>query len=315
MKSFIRKILFGKTPISEYSKITVPADIYEKVYLEVGKRTIDISKNQWLLCIDPVIFGVWLRKEEFEPNLAKEIEYRIYFTGPSNNLDKTRKKAVALLTLTLCDCIQEDNGILLLLKVKKSKIHHLGFIKTYLLFSRYYKKNGLTFSKFKSFTAAYSYPRQIRVVSFRQDDYYNIFPMDLIGEIEQCGKYVFGLRHTNLSLEGIIKTGKLAISEVPFQYKDIIYQLGQHHSSKPPPLDSLPFEVIKSKNFEFYIPAWAENYKEITILKTRNLGSHMLLWGELKEISRVNSPANHLFLIHFLHYRMQTKKGLGYPLA
>src|SRR4030095_4468262 len=269
----------------------------------------------WLLCIDPVVFGIWLDNDGSISCFTKNRKYKIYFNHSTSSIKDIKRKPVAVLTLIFFDLIEEENGILMLLKVKRSKIYHLNLIKTYLLFSRYYKKNGLTFSKFKSFVAAYSYPRQIRIVSFRQNDYYNIFPMDLLGNIDNGGRCVFGLRHTNLSLAGIIETGKLAVSEVPFQYKDIIYQLGQHHSSKPPPLGSLSFEVVKSKNFEFYIPAWVENYKEVKILKTLNLGSHMLLWGESKHKDIINRQDSHLFLIHFLHHLSQKKNGMAYPLV
>jgi len=315
MKAFIRKILFGDVAISEYSKITVPGDIQEKVYLETDGNIVDISPTHWLLCIEPVIFGVWIENDKSIFGFTKKEKYKIYFNRSANDIKNVKKKSVAILTLIFFDFIKEKNGILLLLKVHKSKIYHLNFIKTYLLFSRYYKKNGLTFSKFKTFVAAYSYPRQISIVSFRRNDYYNIFPMDLLGNIEKCGRCVFGLRHTNLSLAGIIETGRLAVSEVPFYYKDLIYQLGKHHSSTPPPLSSLSFQLIKSKNFEFYIPDWAENYKEIKILKTLNLGSHVLLWGEAKEKNIINKQGNHLFLIHFLHYLRQKKNGIAYPLV
>jgi len=314
MKALIRKILFGDIIINEYSKVTVPGDIQEKVYLETNGSIVDISQNHWLLCIEPVIFGVWIENDKSIP-LTKKGKYKIYFNNSANEIKDVKKKSVAILALVFFDFIKEKNGTLLLLKVQKSKIYHLNFIKIYLLFSRYYKKNGLTFSKFKTFVAAYSYPRQIRIVSFRRDDYYNIFPMDLLGNIEKGNRCVFGLRHTNLSLDGIMETKRLAVSEVPFRYKDLIYQLGKHHSSSPPPLSSLPFKLVKSKNFEFYIPDWAENYKEIKILKTLNLGSHMLLWGEAREKNIINKQDNHLFLIHFLHYLRQKKNGIAYPLV
>jgi hypothetical protein len=315
MKALIRKILFGDTEISEYSKITVPGDIEEKVHLETSGNIIDISKNHWLLCIDPVVFGIWLDNDGSTSGLTKNRKYKIYFNHSATDIKDIKKKSVAVLTLIFFDVIEEENGMLLLLKVQSSKIYHLNFINTYLLFSRYYKKNGLTFSKFKSFVAAYSYPRQIKIVSFRQDDYYNIFPMDLLGNIDKGDRCVFGLRHTNLSLAGIIETGRLAVSDVPFHYKDLVYQLGKHHSSTPPPLNSLSFQLVKSKNFEFYIPAWVENYKEVKILKTLNLGSHMLLWGESKHKNIINHEGSHLFLIHFLHHLSQKKNGMAYPLV
>jgi hypothetical protein len=315
MKRLVRKILFGDSEIHEYLKITIPGEIREKVYLQIEEHLIDVSQHHWLLCIEPVIFGVWIDNKEFAAAISQRKKYKIFFNDSSYDIADIKKKSVAILTLSFFDSIREKNGVLLLLKVTKTRISHLDFIRAYLLFSRYYKKNGLTFSKFKSFVAAYSYPRQIRIVSFRHDDYYNIFPMDLLGPIEQSERFVFGLRHSNLALAGIIKTGKLAVSQVPFQFKDTIYQLGKHHSSQPPPLHSLQFDVVTSKNFEFHIPAWAENYKEIKILATKNLGSHMLLWGESKETTVVNDKAQHLFLIHFLHYLRQKKRGETYLTA
>jgi hypothetical protein len=315
MKRQIRKWLMGDTVFSAYSKITVPDDIPEKVYLEIAGRIIDISKSHWILCIEPIIFGLWIEKEDYVTP-KKNAKYYMYFSDSVNSDNKSiTRKREATLTLNFFDCIEEKNGTLLLLKLEKSKIHHLNLIKTYLLFFRYYKKSGLSFARFKSFVAAYSYPRRIRLISFRQDNYYNIFPMDLLGDIRQHHRYVFGLRHTNTALPRIIETGKLVVSEVSFKYKDIIYQLGKHHSGNPPSLDSLPFDVVLSKNFEFYVPALAETYKEIKILRTMNLGSHMLLWGELIEEDILTDPGNHLFIVHFLHYLYQKNQGVNYKLA
>src|SRR6185436_18484528 len=97
-----------------------------------------------------------------------------------------------------------------------SKIYHVNFFKTFLLFFKYYKKPKYSFGKYKSLIAAYSYPRRVRIISFKQDDYFNIFPMDLLGEIPQSGKYIFGLRHTNVALAKIIHARKMVVSEVPY---------------------------------------------------------------------------------------------------
>jgi hypothetical protein len=314
MKSLIRKILFGATAIGEYSKITVPGAIMERVYLEREGDFIDVSQNHWLLCIDPVVFGIWLD----EPTMTSDPrgkKYKMYFTSSESKIADIKHKSSARLVLSFHDFIKDKHGMLILLKVQDSKIYHLNFLSRYLLFSRYYKNNGLTFSKFKSFVAAYSYPRQISIVSFRNNSYYNIFPMDLLGGIDKYNRYVLGLRHTNLALPGIMKTGRVTVCEVPFQYKEIIYQLGKHHSSNPPPLESLPFELVRSKSFETYVPAWAENYKEINITETKDLGSHMMLWGMSREKTIVNTPSSHLFLVHFLHYIRQKRNGSTYPLA
>jgi hypothetical protein len=73
--------------------------------------------------------------------------------------------------------------------------------------------------------------------------------------------------------------------------------------------------LIESESFGFPIPAWANSYKEIQIVKTMNLGSHMLLWGEEIHERKLTEPTGHLFHVHFLHYLHQKKKGLDYPLV
>jgi hypothetical protein len=313
MKNIFRRILFGNTAIKEYSTITIPGEIREKVFLEVGRTLIDISQNQWLLCLEPVVFGVWLTDKEPITAINKKKECRLSFTDPAGGKGKGRNLAVA--TVIFFDKIEDDQGTLFLLKLEKSRLFHTGFFKILVLFYRYYKKPTFTFDKFKSFVSAYSYPRKVNIISFRQGDYYNIFPMDLTGEPGQAGRFVFGLRHSNLALAKIIENKRLVKSDVSYEYKDIIYQLGKHHGTNPPPLDALPFRVIESEQFRFYIPSWADKYKEIEIVKTLNLGSHMLLWGKLINAKILKNPTGHLFHIHFLLYFYHLRKGVSYPLA
>ena len=302
--------------IREYSTVTIRDEVREKVYLKTRNLLIDISENHYLLCLEPIVFGIWIESSEQLTALDKKTDYTIYFNDSANGDGKNKPgNVVAILHLEFFDKIQERNGSLFLLKMQKSRIFHLNLIKTFLIYFKYYKKPHLTFNKLKSFVSAYSYPRRVRVVSFRNNDYYNIFPMDLLGDIRQCNRYVFGLRHTNVALSKIIETGKVVVSEVSFEHKDLIYQLGKHHGSAPPALDLLPFKVTTSEKFGFYIPDWAESYVEIRIERTINLGSHMLLWGEVINQKTLKPHTSHLFHIHFLLYLHQNKKGFNYQLA
>lgn len=315
MKSAIKKLLLGDTVVTEYSKITIPGDIHEQVWLELGGDFIDVSRDHWILCIEPLVFGIWLSCDTLPDPFAGKAGYRLYFSdgkeGPAWHI---KRNAVAIASLELTGYIEEKSGTLLLLKMQKSSIHHFSFIKMQLLFSRYYKKNW-RFDRFSAFVSAYSYPRRVRLVSFRQNGYYNLFPMDLLGEAGQGSRYVFGLRHSNTALKRILETGKLVVAEIPFEQKDAVYDLAKHHSSAPPPVDALPFGVTESRNFGFYIPEWAVSYKEVSIVKTMNLGSHMLMWGIPESETFLNEPARHLFLLHFLEYFHQKLHGLAYPLV
>ena len=313
MKNLFKKILLGDIKVEEYSTVTTEGEIKERVFLKVMNFTFDISKIHWLLCLDPIVFGIWLKKDEKIITINEKTSCSMYFSD-SNNADfkSDRRNVVAIIALDYFDKIEETEGTLYLLKLRESKIYHVNFFKTFLLFYKYYKKPKFSFEKYKSLIAAYSYPRRVRVVSFKQDDYFNIFPMDLLGEIPQSGKYVFGLRHTNVALAKIIETKKIVVSEVPYIYKDTIYELGKHHSGAPPSPDSLPFKIKQTDNFGFLIPEWAESYKEIQILKTKNLGSHMMLWGEIINEKTLKQPSDNLYHIHFLLYYHQKLKKQDY---
>jgi hypothetical protein len=309
MKKFLRNILFGNIPVTEYSTITVPDGINEKVSLEAGNKTIDISAVHWLLCLDPVVFGIWLIRKDDIISFSKKSEYRMHFKASEKETDP-----VASLRLDFFNQLEEPDGTLILLRLREASIHHIHFIRNRLIFYRYYKKPEQDFLKLKSFSAAYSYPRRVRLISYRDGSWFNIFPMDLVGDIPESPRYVFGLRHTNTTLARIIEAKKLVVSEVPYEYKDIIYRLGKQHRQQLAGT-VLPFDLIHTEFFDFPVPEWVNSYKEIRVTDTMNLGSHMLLWGEEVNEKILNKPSGHLFHIHFLHYLHLVRKGRPYPLA
>jgi hypothetical protein len=317
MKRLFAKIVFGESVIREYSTVRIGETIREKVYLRSSTDgpVLDVSCNHWVLCLDPLVFGIWINQiveNAFDERASYQMFFRDTLCPPD---DDPGKGALATVQLIPVDKIVETGGSLFLFKLQSCTIHHISALRTRLLYWKFYRKPGLSFNKLKSFAAAYSYPRRVRIVSFRGDDYYNIFPMDLLGELPQAGRYVFGLRHTNLALARILAAGKIVVSEIPFGYKETIYKLGSHHSAQPPAIDELPFATIPSPHFAFPIPVWAENCREIRILRTINLGSHMLMWGEPIGEAIFNPVTDHLHHIHFLLYLHQRDKGIEYPPA
>ena len=305
----IRKLFFGDENIREYSTISTNAMQYERVEIRSDKITIDVTQQHYLLCLEPLVFGVWFKKG-VTVNVNNKIE--LFF------IDKVSGKYLARLSLSYIDTIINDHGALFLLKVEKSKTYHLNFFATYLLYYKFYKKNQLSFQQVKGFASAYSQPRKVSIISFKQDDYYNIFPMDLLGDIttsDLTNYYAFGLRHSNNALSKIIETGRLVISEVSYKQKKQIYSLGSNHQKLPPAVKLLPFNVCLSKKFGFYIPEWVDSYKEVRITKVINLGSHMLLWGLVEDKQVLNPSAGNLFHIHYLLFLYYKRKGYIYSLV
>ena len=304
----------GDTEFSEYSKITARDDLAQKVWLQNNSKTLEVSDNHWLLCIEPIMYGIWIENNEWTQD--KEIRpFTMYLGGTIARDRNSVHQPEAILILELFDRIDQVDGTLFLLRLQSTRLYQLDFLRRYLLYFRYYRKGGLTLSRFKEFVSSYSYPRRIRIVSFRKDNYLNIFPMDLLGDIGRQKRYVFGLRHTNVALQMILETGKLVVAEVPREFKNTVYELGKHHSSSPPSPDDLSFKVIETKTFRFFVPEWVESYKEVRIIRTINMGSHMLLWGEIVSEERLKGSSEHLFLVHFLHYLHQKNKGYEYQLV
>jgi hypothetical protein len=317
LSRLFRKMVAGELVIREFSTIGITDGIGEKVFLQAGDLLIDVTENQWMLGLEPMTFGIWVVDEGYRAALDKVKEYTIYFRKePPPNPRQPGRGAVATAQLKYFNRIADEKGILYLLQISASEIHHVHPIRAKLLYRKFYKKPDLSFEKLKGVATAYSYPRMVRIISFQQGDDYNyIFPMDLLGDIKQAGRYLLGMRHSNQVLKKIMDVRKIVVAEFPAQYKPVIYQLGRNHSASPPPLDQLPFGVLPTRQFGFYVPEWVENYKEISIRKTVDMGSHMLLFGEWTESVVLRPATPRLHHIHFLLFLHQKNCGHTYPLV
>ena len=311
-----RKMLAGDAMIREFSTVGIGDGIGEKVYLQAGGLLLDVSENQWMLGLEPLTFGIWVGLPEHRAALEQVKTYTIYFRKDVPDPRKPERKAVAVAHLDYFGRVDDERGVLFLLQVKDSRIHHVHPLKLKLLYEKFYKKPTVSFEKLKAVATAYSYPRRVRVISFQAGaDYNYIFPMDLLGDIRSSGRYLLGMRHSNTVLKKIMDVKKIVVAEFPAQHKPLIYQLGRNHSASPPPLDQLPFGVFPTREFGFFVPEWVESYKEIRIRQTVDLGSHMLLFGEWVEDTVLKPATPRLHHIHFLHFLHQKSQGQAYPLV
>jgi hypothetical protein len=226
------------------------------------------------------------------------------------------RNALGVMELECTDRILEADGTLFLFRVQSTVIRHIDPMRVWLLYQKFYKKPGVSYERLKAVAAAYSYPRRVRIISFRFNDENNyIFPMDLLADIRSVRRFLFGMRHSNQVLKRIMEVGRIVVAEAPAEYKKVIYQLGRNHSASPPPLHQLPFGVVATKQWGFYLPEWVESYKEIRIGKTLDLGSHMLLCGRWEEDVILKPPTPRLHHLHFLYFLYQGRDGMPYPIV
>jgi hypothetical protein len=304
------KIVSGERVIRDFLTIGIDDNVREKVYLQAGDQILDVTGNQWLLGLDPRIIGIWM-----EQGIPAAGAYTLYFRDSAPPAtEAVGRHALGILKMDYVDRLVENNGNLFLFKVQSSAIHHIDAIRARLLYRKFYKKPGVDFERLKAVAAAYTYPRRVRIISFQLEGNYNyIFPMDLLADIRSSGRYLLGMRHSNQVLKKIMEVKRIVVAEAPAKYKPVIYQLGRNHSVAPPPLNQLPFATIPTRELGFYVPEWVESYKEITIDKTIDLGSHMLLCGQWKEDIQLKPATPRLHHIHFLHFLYLKGRGLTYP--
>ncbi len=313
------KMLTGESVIREFVTVGAGDRLREKAFLTADGRVWDVTGNQWLLGLDPRVVGIWVGKaaERFvgkvgqapAEDLGGRMSYRLDIRDEDGEVMGEMK-------LEYIDRIVEDGGTLFLFRVQSTVIHHIDPWRARLLYQKFYKKPGVSYERLKAVAAAYSYPRRVRVISFRFGaDCHYIFPMDLLADIRSAQRYLLGMRHSNHVLKRIMEVGQVVVAEAPAGFKKVIYGLGRNHSAAPPPIHELPFRVVATRRFGYCLPDWVESYKEITIDKTQDLGSHMLLCGEWEEEVILKPATPRLHHIHFLYFLYAKEGRLGYPVV
>jgi flavin reductase (DIM6/NTAB) family NADH-FMN oxidoreductase RutF len=128
---------------------------------------------------------------------------------------------------------------------------------------------------------AYLCPRPVILVSVDAPGHRNIFPMDLIGPLDRSGLFSLALRNTNVSIPAMIQARRVTLSSIPVAMKGAVYELAKHH--KQPLLDwnGLSFPVHPSREFGIPAVTAALRIQELTIVHSRQIGSHTFFLGRV----------------------------------
>jgi flavin reductase (DIM6/NTAB) family NADH-FMN oxidoreductase RutF len=133
----------------------------------------------------------------------------------------------------------------------------------------------MTLADLRALNIFYMMPRSVYLVSVSEPNGRNIFPMDLVGPLTG-GRFVLALRRTSPSIEAMRSGGRIAVSGVPAESKDVAYALGAHHKDALVDWAALPIPLRRSSRFDIPIPAGALRVRELKVQKCEAVGSHML---------------------------------------
>jgi flavin reductase (DIM6/NTAB) family NADH-FMN oxidoreductase RutF len=294
MYQAIKNIFFRKTAIKTFF-ITRLAEnqVEEKVWLKKGNFVVDITAKHSMICLDPFCMAVWLPANQMSLLDPERVEMKF----------SKKNRITASINLSIIENIQTDNGVLLLYKIERVKNNQLNKLHRLVLFAYLLRSKKNTYQSRRVISALYSYPRKIIIVSYQDEQYYNIFPMDIQGHIAEEGIYILGLRTTNVTLDKILEAKKVVICDTDQVDINTVYNLGKHSSTSPTRKEEMPFGTSDSLLFGFPVPSFCGGYKEVEIIHHKKMGYHMLLVGKVVHSKVIREDAASLYHVGFLEFQ------------
>lgn len=290
VRLILKKLLFKNRSIREYPAVRILNEqIREKVFLKSKSGYVDITENHAVVCQTPFYMAIWIAPDQLDHHYSMFSEIHVL-------RGETR---IAKLSASLHQKINENDLRIVILKLEKARSYSLNYFYHHLLIRYFVRKRKITFKEGTIYGALYSYPRRVIVVSFKNYDYYNIFPMDFQCYVKESNIFLLGLRTTNITLQKILDEKRMVISDTDSVDLDTLYFLGKHHSSTPSALDKLPFKVIESERFKFPVPDFSSSYKEVEVLNSFPLGSHTFFIGKVLNSTEIRKESSSIYHFHF----------------
>lgn len=292
MRSLIRYIVSRNCP-GQFACVRIATgQVMERMILKNGKREFDITNRNSIVCQTPMHIAVSFRHDQ---SISFDSDHFEVSVIKGNQTLSTTK-------LTLVHEIKADLASIFLFKTLDGNCYQSNTLFQNLMFRRFKNPHKHTHLEKRIQAALYSYPRNIIVVSFKDQEYYNIFPMDFQCYLPDDDLHIFGLRTTNITLEKILSEKKMVVSDPSAADIKTIYFLGSHNSKIPPRIEDLPFGIIESGQFKFPVPDFASSYKEIEIITNQLLGSHMFFVGRVINKKEIREKTPSLCHLHFFQY-------------
>jgi flavin reductase (DIM6/NTAB) family NADH-FMN oxidoreductase RutF len=133
----------------------------------------------------------------------------------------------------------------------------------------------MTYPDLLALNVFYMLPRPVYLVSVMHEERSNLFPMDLVRPVGGDG-FLLALRKSSPSIELIRGSGRVVFSSVPAEQKEVAYRLGDQHRRDRVDWEALPFETTRSAGFSFPVPRFALRVRELEVLRSTELGSHVM---------------------------------------
>ena len=154
----------------------------------------------------------------------------------------------------------------------------------------------------------YICPRPVVLVSVRDGNLVNIFPMDLLGPIG-THHFSLALHSTSAGVPLMERSRRIVLSSVPAEQLSVAYELGKNHNKPCVDWASVPFPTTPSAAFGLPVPRFSLRVREMEIEAVRNLGSHKLFLARTVEDQRW-AEGLQLFFVHGIYQARREHRNM-----
>lgn len=155
---------------------------------------------------------------------------------------------------------------------------------------------------------AYSFPRQIALITTQQGEVMNLFPTDLHGQLS-LNYYVSSLRIGGKAQQQVEQTKKIVVSRISADTYEMAYRLGKNHMTEMKPAAEFEISAEVSKLLKFKLPASVREYFELEVESFFDVGIHRIFIYRILHRQSI-SEGDTLAHIHQYYVQWRLNKGI-----
>jgi flavin reductase (DIM6/NTAB) family NADH-FMN oxidoreductase RutF len=146
-------------------------------------------------------------------------------------------------------------------------------------------------------------PRPVVLVTAMEKQGGNLFPMNLMGQLGG-GYFSLALNNERQASQCVKRSGRVALSSVPFEKAEVARQLAHHHREVSIDWNRLPFRVKDSSRFGVPVPEFALRVRELEVEAVEELGSHTFFIARILH-EEVYADNPNFFMIHGIYQKVR----------
>lgn len=311
MNAFIRKIITNGYGLIDYVPVGID-HITEKSFLQLGDSSVEVTDQQFTLAYNPLVIGINMDHQLYDVVRNEHRTMKLCFV---DTLTSKRISEVHLKYYKIPNEWDRDHRLLVLFHARKAVNYQLGWIRRNIILALRYRSNkqakkyfgSLSFGLHKQYAAQFSFPRKVVLIAVKDNNFYQLFPIDLHGALHDQNIYIWGIRHSNKAIPHLKNSKKVVIADVPYTSFQAIYSLGNFGTVKE--IGEKSSSKIPSRTWQFMLPEFVLGYKEIELEYYEDIGSQCLFWGRIihEEATGSGKALHHVHFLRFLQLQVHGK--------